>query len=191
MTMEDQRLTGSEYRNYAYAKLVPFGGEAPLNPLGNWVNAYVSRRRMTLEQAAPFFNLCSIYDIRKKPLADLSPYTYENILMGMAKSGYRKRERIELGNIIAKAYEERVNMGRNLSYKLPPRTQNVHLGNEEMTDTILARRIYGDDLDRKELKLRSNRIRNKRITLKIESPYTLEQADQIERALFPGIEVNL
>lgn len=181
----------NEYQNYVSTRLIPFPDEQRLTPLGEWINNFLIQRELTLVEAVSVFNLCSIDEVRKRPVNELSTYTFVNILLGAGKSNCTIPEIDSIADIIGDAFEEKNRNKKSLTYKVPPTTQKSLLGNTHTTDLGLVKGIYGVDLDRVSLNELRNRIRNLRTKLGIESPFTLEQAGQIAQIMNPEKPVHL
>lgn len=174
----ENKYTGREYMNYARAFLIPNPGEVPVTELGEWINSFLTRRELTIGEAIPIFNLCSLDAFRKKPIVQVSAGSFQNLLLGAVEVGSDKEEIDQLVDIITLSFEGKAEIAKQKKIRLE-RIQSEEGGVAFTTDAKLARQLLGDDVCPQKLEKLKTKMFKIRQKVGIISPFTQEEAEKI------------
>lgn len=181
----ENELRNSGSVRFSAASLEVLPDEAPLTVLGEWINGVLISREISMSEAKRVFNLCTIGALRKKDIATLSLYTFENLLQGADRLGCGEEEIDRLADIVSEAFEQKFVNGSDLSGRTPPRVPAaIANGNGEYsTDSKLARELSGQKgFDVPNVTIRG-RIQRARKKLGISPVFTSVQEAEILQEL--------
>lgn len=99
-------------KRFSAASFEAFPDEKPFTILGEWINGVLISREIPLSESPRVFCICTIRDIRKKPMHSLSLSTYEKLLLASNALSYTKPEIDQLADIVSTALDQKLSSNK-------------------------------------------------------------------------------